>query len=138
MAVRRNFASRALYALAHLMAATSALRLPGLALPTPQAALDSAHPEVTAAPQPDFVELRFMRRADAGQCASSCVSVAVVKSTNCRVDDYSCGCQPTNAYKILNGAQLCIVGSCGYAEYAGEHSPLSMFMEAYLLRQHQR
>jgi len=125
MMARRNLASRAFYALAYIATATWALNLPRLALPTLPLALNAALPAVTTAPSPADVELRFQRRADDLQCASSCVSVAVTKSTNCRLDDKSCRCQVENARKVLFGAQVCIVAACGYAEYAGEcDSPL--------------
>ena len=110
----------AINAVVHLLMSTRVLGMPNVALPTAQFVAEGSHPKVTAAPSPPLRDLRFHRRADGAQCASSCVLSAVTKSTNCRVDDYACGCIPENASKIGFGAEPCIVVTCGYAVYACE------------------
>jgi len=106
--------------LAYLAGAACAVRLPGLARLTPQHVEDASRPQVTAPPSLDPVDLRSQRWAGDLQCASSCVSAAVVKLTDCRVDDYACGCQTANAYKILYGAETCLLATCGYQEFSGQ------------------
>ena len=120
-------ALQALCALAYLATVADAFRLPFLALPTRRLGGDAAGPRVTAPPSPGAVDLRFRRQNNGGgglQCASSCVSAAVTKSTNCQVDDVICGCQADNAYKILYGAEVCIVLTCGYQAYVSKSKAL--------------
>jgi hypothetical protein len=107
-------------AIAHLMMTTGVFGLPNVAFPSPGPPVEASHPQVTAAPSPHLLDLRFQRRADGLQCASSCVTSAVTKSTDCRADDYACGCLPSNAMKIAYGAEPCIINTCGYAVYVSK------------------
>lgn len=86
-----------------------------LAYPSPTPALDlDTLPVITAAPSPDLVNGRLEKRtAIVNSCATACIASAVTKSTECKLGDTACECQPLNANAILLGAFNCIEAACG-------------------------
>ncbi|OWT42637.1 CFEM domain-containing protein [Pochonia chlamydosporia 170] len=95
-----------------LLQTVSAGRIPVYPSPTPVLDL-SPFPVVTAAPSPDQVNKRLEKRtAIVNSCATGCIASAVTKSTECKLGDTACECEPVNASAVLWGAFSCIESAC--------------------------
>ena len=96
---------------------TTAMRLgrrDAPAAPASPAQVQPQPPQITAAPSDAALELRLGRRADGTPCVSSCINAAITRSTNCKPNDWTCGCASTNVYLIRFGADSCVAGCVGY------------------------
>lgn len=76
-------------------------------------------PRITRAPLPATFELRLAKRQSTEDfripdCATSCLSSAVLSNTNCQLFDHSCTCEVTNALYIYGAGEECVGKACGF------------------------
>jgi len=76
-------------------------------------------PRITGAPLPKTVELRLAKRQSTDDfrvpdCATSCLSSAVINHTNCELFEHLCTCDDENALQIYAAAEPCLDKACGY------------------------
>jgi hypothetical protein len=76
-------------------------------------------PRITSAPLPETVELRLAKRQSTDDfripdCATSCLSSAVINHTNCELFEHLCTCDDQNALQIYAAAEPCLDKACGY------------------------
>lgn len=91
----------------------------------------SSESKITPAPSPAELDLRLrfagvIDRRDGtssfslSSCASACINAIVTKSTNCKVNDWSCECSSLNQAIIQAGSLACVYQQCGYLVGASE------------------